>query len=79
MITQEIKAVTDKGGTITKEEAGTIVKDKTQGMDILKKAGKRRYVPLLTRIRNKYALGIDLYPTSMTKAYEIVEGYAVSH
>ena len=79
LVSQEIKVVIDKGGMIAKAEAEALVKDKIQGMDILKMVDRRRYGSLLTGIRDKYALGIDLYPTSINKSYEVIESYTVTH
>ena len=78
LINYEVKAATDKGQTLSIDDARKIVKNKMQGLDLIKKADGRRYGDLLTNIRDKFALGIDMYPTSLNKAYDLLESYASS-
>ena len=65
--------------TLTDKQIKTIVKDKMQEIDFLIKSDRSRYASLLTGIRDKFALGIDVYPKSLNKAYDIIESYAATH
>ena len=79
LIDFEIKEAEDKGKIISRDEARVIVKDKMQGLDIIKKADRKRYGELLTGIRDKFALGLNVYPTNLNKGYDLLESFASTH
>ena len=78
LISYELDAAAAKGDILEEKDARVIVKNKMQGLDLIKKADRKRYGGLLTSIRDKFALGIDVYPTSLNKAYDLLESYASS-
>ena len=63
LIDFEIKETGNKLKIMSRDEARVIVKDKMQVLDIIKKADRKRYGELLTGIRDKFALGLNVYPT----------------
>jgi hypothetical protein len=54
------------------------VRDKMMGTAFLKRANGKRYDPFLLSIRDQFAFGINVYPTSLTAAYELLENYTSS-
>ena len=51
------------------------MKNKIQGLDIIEKADRKRYGELLTGIRDKFALGLNVYPTNLNKGYNLLREF----
>ena len=79
LIAYEIECANKKKTTLSEDEAKIIVKKQMQGLDLIKNSDRKRYGALLTGIRDKFNLGIDVYPKTLNNAYDILESYASTH
>ena len=62
--------------TKTTEEYELIVRNKMMAVGFLKRANTRRYEGLMNSIRDQFAFSIDVYPSTLNTAYELLENHS---
>ena len=67
-----------KKGNVTKEneEYKNIVRNKMLGVACLKRANPRKYGRLMTSIRDQHSFKKDVYPKTLSEAYELLENHS---
>ena len=58
------------------EDYKSIVRDKTLGVGLLKRANQHKYGKLMTSIRDQHSFKKDVYSKSITEAYGILENHS---
>ena len=60
----------------TNSEYDLIVRNKMMAIGFLKRANTRKYEILMSNIRDQFAFNIDVYPTTLNSAYELLENHS---
>jgi hypothetical protein len=60
---------------VTDKEYDQRVRDKVLGVGTLRRADKNMFSHILHDMRNQYQLGNDCYPTTPTKAFDLLQNY----
>ena len=76
MVKAEVRGdSTDKASTTTNEEYRTRVIDKSKAVAFLKSANRKTYGKLLSTIRDQFSFKIDVYPKTLSDAYEMLSAH----
>ena len=64
---------------LSNEQYMTRVRNKMMAVGFLKRANTKKFTHLMTSIRDQFSFNIDVYPTTLNKAYELLENHSSSH